>query len=331
MKMFRKLFGDGKGEAQTAVRPDTEARKSITLVSHIEGLPHAQIGSLAFSPDERRLAIASSNVQIFDTVTSNRVATLETDKRPMSLAFRSYGNHLLVGLSSGAVEIWLTDTWQKESTIQASSFALNCLEIDCHGTRFAIPAGYEVQIWDCIARSIVQTFGSHGPGPYEKFYPSQGVRSILFDVSGDILTSIGSDGTMLRWNTTTGERVASLASPQGRPFVSACETTRGLIAIADSLILPIAMNDSPLANRLENKRVRKTVSSTYGDTFVLSIDTPNQNQTILEVWDANILARIASVSISSAKLGPILIALSGSGKYLAYSDVDSVWILEILR
>ena len=77
------------------------------------------VTGLALSPDGSTVAVtygyvnADQGVAIIDASNGERVATVATPGQPRSVAFSPDGRTLAVGQTTGGVDFWDTENWQR--------------------------------------------------------------------------------------------------------------------------------------------------------------------------------------------------------------------------
>ena len=115
-RKVRRLVFSPDGKRLVTVGGDRDARDdppAVTVWDAITGkeclsLPDADPGSVAYSPDGKRLAgVAASLVKIWDAMSGEELITLKTDSGWIhSIAFSRDGRHLVVVGGDGMVKAW---------------------------------------------------------------------------------------------------------------------------------------------------------------------------------------------------------------------------------
>ena len=180
------------------------------------------VSQVAFSPDGRLLAVASSlGVYIYDVQTLEQRAFWETPARVNSVAFSPDGRLLAWGLSDGTVHLWRVADRTLLRTVAEHKYGVSSVDFSPGGGILASGS------WDGTVRlsrvadgALLHTLGGHTE-----------VLSVDFSPDGRLLASGASDSAVRLWKVADGtllrtlkghkKRVNSLAfSPDGRLLAS---------------------------------------------------------------------------------------------------------------
>jgi WD40 repeat protein len=156
-----------------------------------------QVRALAFSNDERLLAVSSDDpaakrqpsADIFDAATGKPLAALRRDSVINYVAFSADGRHLVTGGDDGAVQYW---NWSTQRPLASGRHERPVNYVAAHpaGTHFA-SAGRDrsVRVWDTTGREVARI-------------PLAGdARSVFFTPDGKRLAvGVGKEVRMIAWS-----------------------------------------------------------------------------------------------------------------------------------
>jgi WD40 repeat protein len=207
----------------------------------------ANVNSVAFSPDGKRLASASDGtwdrtkkayvggeVKVWDAQTGQELLSLKGHTGAVgSVAFSPDGKRL-----AGGSTVWDAQTGQELLTIQGAS---GSVAFSPDGKRLAGAAGREVKVWEAQTGQELLSLQGH---------TSQ--TSVAFSPDGKRLASACRDNTVKVWDAQTGQELLSLTrfkesiytgssvafSPDGKRLASIKPSPTSAVTIWDATPVP---------------------------------------------------------------------------------------------
>jgi serine/threonine protein kinase/WD40 repeat protein len=163
--------------------------------------------SLAFSPRDRALAIASDRVLVIWDFEANRersIATYPTPRYRPRVAFRPDGRLLLaVAPEVNGVQAWDVDT-AAEVPVPLGEEPANTLAFSPDGSLLALARGQEIEVWDTVDWRLRQRLAAH----------ARSVEALAFAPNGWLAS--GSDDRSIRvWDATQGRELLALRGHTG--------------------------------------------------------------------------------------------------------------------
>ena len=169
--------------------------------SAIARLGKGYINDIAYAPDGRRLAVATSiGVWIYDTSTDTEFDLLsEGQDYVQAIAFSPDGSILAGGgyLPNPVIRLWDADTGKLRGTLEGDESALT-LAFSPDGTILASSGGwpdYRIRLWDVATHQPRDTRFDNTGSPY----------ALSFSPDGKTLVSGGRDNIVRLWDVQTGE------------------------------------------------------------------------------------------------------------------------------
>ncbi|WP_338900201.1 WD40 repeat domain-containing protein [Streptomyces sp. TG1A-60] len=219
--------------AEAAYRADTTAEARGALLSTQSQPFSARLGghrgpvnAVAFAPDDRTLATASSDgtVTLRGTGGAHRtLATFTVPGRVRSVAFSRDGRTLAATSTNGPVTLWDISDRRRTAVLSANTKGARAVAFDPRGAALAVAAvDGTVQLWDAgrTPRRTASLTGHEGT-----------LNALAYAPDGKTLVSAGADRTVRLWDTDrarrldvleghTDEVLGAAFSPDGRQVVS---------------------------------------------------------------------------------------------------------------
>jgi WD40 repeat protein len=169
--------------------------------------------SVAYSPDGKLLASATGqshapfDVLVWNVVTGQHGVTLrEKDDVVMALAYSGDGTILASG-DGEEVALWDVATGKRRAALVGHRERVFRIALSKDGQTLAAGDLEQVKVWDVAKRRVRFTVA--------------GRSSLGLSSDGKLLATLGKDGTVRLWDTTTGKERASRPDPFGHVALSA--------------------------------------------------------------------------------------------------------------
>jgi WD40 repeat protein len=194
-----KLLASGHGDGTVTISGTHAGDKIVTLRGHV-----GSIAYLAWSPDGRRLAVASRNdfaVRIWEVATEKMVlGPLRHSHEITSLAWEPDGQRLASGGADETVKIWNATTGRETVTLRGHRERITGLAWG-PGGRLASGCGDGgVTIWNSIHDQEANVLPGHGVR----------ATSVAWSPDGKRLASAGDDGKVRIWDPAPHKEVRAL-------------------------------------------------------------------------------------------------------------------------
>lgn len=290
---------------------------------------------IAYSPDGMELAVASaSGIWIYDTTTFQNPKLLKKQKmRPKNIAYKPDGDLLAVYNFSNDILLWDTETGtnkpqmgKTDTDIPHISDIILASAIAFSADRQAIAAndimGKEVNIFDVETGEKKIVFQRGGDDLINLQI------SLAFSPDGFLLAIGDSNGTIILWDTVTGEVKQEITSIGVNP-----QEPRAVVPAVNELVF--SPDGRTLVYRSSDSVVRMWNPDTGEQIGKLAGSIPDLNQLIFSVdgsliaggdnfgniylWDANTGAQLKTFSekrtiVTALAFSPDLRTLAGSSR-----------------
>jgi WD40 repeat protein len=159
---------------------------------------------IAFSPEGRRLAVASGDgtVKVWDVTTGQDILSLNAHRvAARSVAFSPDGRWLVSAGWDQLVKIWDATTGQEIRTLKGHTLGVDAVAFSPDGTRLA-SAGEDrtVKLWDPATGQLLHTLYGH----------TLLVFDLAFSPDGSQVASASADQTVRVWDARTGQEISTL-------------------------------------------------------------------------------------------------------------------------
>ncbi len=199
------LFGlrPSSGRRPTsAIAPENAGR-----VTQLARWGKGVIGQVAWSPDGRRLAVASSlGVYLYDAETLQQVRFMESDAWVTSVAFSPDGALLASGAWDNTVRLWRVADGAPLRTLEGHTDRVWSVAFSPDGALLASGSGDgTVRLWRVADGAPLRTLEGH----------TDWVWSVAFSPDGALLASGSGDGTVRLWRVADGALLRTLEGHTG--------------------------------------------------------------------------------------------------------------------
>lgn len=152
------------------------------------------ITSLAFSPDGKRIVLASydKTVYIWDVETKKEIRRLEGHTGCVnSAAFSPDGKQIVTASTDDTARIWDAETGKEVSCLVGHSFSVYSAAFSPNGKRI-VSSGWDqiVRIWDVETNKVIRKHKGH----------THYVNSVAFSPDGEQVISASDDNTVHIWD-----------------------------------------------------------------------------------------------------------------------------------
>jgi WD40 repeat protein len=271
---------------------------------------HAQVSSIAFSPDGKRLASASRRtVKLWDVASGQEVWTLRAGTVSIDgIAFSPNGKLLASAGGGGAVipakvSVWDADSGKEVLTLRGHTDCATSVAFSPDGTRLATAAWDKtVKLWELASGKECLTLSGH----------TDFATNVAFSPDGTRLASASADRTVKLWNLAGTQGVLTL---KGSALAFSADGKRLATSAQGDLKLWDVAIGQELVTLLEPRKGARGAGafafSPDGKHLAASVDGA------LRLWDAVSGQEIRTLMESRPNQDVRCMAFSTDGKRLA--------------
>ena len=170
----------------------------------------AAVASVAFSPDNRRIATAGyedTQAKVWDAESGSQLFTLAGHSGGVaSVAFCPDGNRILTGSHDATAKVWDADNGRQSLTLKGLATNVSTLAFSPDGQRIAAASQWAtndnaVRVWDAVIGTPLLTFTGHVGT----------VRCVAFSPDGQRLATSSWDQTAKVWDVVRGTNLLVLS------------------------------------------------------------------------------------------------------------------------
>lgn len=179
-----------------------DAERKVTL--HVLAGHAGTVPALAVSPDGKTIASASRDdtIRLWDAATGKSLAVLRGHRGDvMSVAFSPDGRQLASGSYDRTIRIWEMASHTTMATLTGPQEWIFAVRFAPGGRQIAAGSGDGVFLWD-VGR----------PAPVRTWSDTRLVSALAFDRRGTSLAVTSAEGTVHRWDVSSGELLTHFGS-----------------------------------------------------------------------------------------------------------------------
>ncbi|KAG0234728.1 hypothetical protein BGX31_004467 [Mortierella sp. GBA43] len=239
---------------------------------------HVAVGSCAYSPDGKFLAVAleDGKINVYTTSDWEKIQTLSGHAMEIQrILYSPKGGIMATGSRDGTIRIWDAGTGECRNIIIGHTDEVNMIAFSFHGDQIASSSDDKTaRIWDPETGDSIRTLSGH----------SEGVLCVAYPPSGDRIATSSIDCTIRLWSTEFGSCSHILLghtddiwdirfSPLGNQLASASTDKTVRLWDAETGLCQHILSE-------HNYMVYSVVYSPKGDQVVSSCDDQ-----VVRLWD----------------------------------------------
>lgn len=203
----------------------------------------AKIKTLAWSPNDRRIASASDDytAQVWDATTGNHAVIYHGHSLYVpGIAWSPDGKRVASSGADTTVQIWDPDTGDPLSTYHGHSLWVNRISWSPNGKYIAsgeqsstVGRTVQVRVWETSSLNTIVVYQGH----------TNGVFSVAWSPDGTRVASCGYDGTVQVWEGTTGNLISTYSDNVFHYGLAwSPDSTRVVVGSQDALVRVLDAN-----------------------------------------------------------------------------------------
>ncbi|MFF7047812.1 helix-turn-helix domain-containing protein [Streptomyces griseorubiginosus] len=254
-------------------------------------VPDGYVRSLAFSPDGRRVTIASSSVRMWDVPTGRMRHRFTGLRDPQAVVFGPRGRTVAAADAGGQVRVWDTGTGRVRSTHGGKNEGVTLRFSPDRRTYAVVRTDGSVQLHETATGLLRHTFKD-----------TEAVRDdVTFSPDGRTLAVPGSDGTVRLWDTVSG--TARTPVPAGHRGGGATRLALG--ADGRTLVTSSIRDPDVRVQRLPDDHPRSTLRGPSG-TFIASTAFSQDGHAVATMWEGPTTGRAQLWDVRTGEPSPVL-------------------------
>jgi len=308
-------------EAENALRRSILASRTVLVLHH-----DAQVWSVTFSPDGKRIATASQDktAKIWDAVTGQLLLTLTGHTDSVNgIVYSPDGKRIATTSEDHIAKVWDASTGEELLTFSGHTDWASRIAFSPDGARLVTTSGDKTaKVWDAGTGKELLTFSGHG----------EWVWDVAFSPDGKRVATCGWDGFVRIWDASSGNELLTLPVEGGEDMRGVAFSPDGTrVAVASDGIYPIKIWDASTGEVLLSTNLGRSHTrdfpldiafSPYGNLAATAGgDEPNA-----KVWDP--ITGEVLYTLSGHTSGISGVAFSPDGTRLATASWDGaarVW------
>ncbi|MEG4070857.1 AAA-like domain-containing protein, partial [Microcoleus sp. Pol11C2] len=203
---FKQLDASAETTKHIRARVIAALQQAVSAVkqrNNLEGHSNS-VWSVAFSPDGKRLASASSDntIQLWDLQSQKPIATLNGHSNAVrSVAWSPDGKRLASASSDHTIKLWNLQSQKPIATLIGHSSSVRSVAWSPDGLTLASASSDNtIKLWNLQSQKPIATLTGH----------SSSVWSVAFSPDGLTLASVSYDSTIKLWNLQSQKPIATL-------------------------------------------------------------------------------------------------------------------------